>query len=40
MFLVANMKYGPADFGDKAAKDAHYKFIQELAKRFKDETGS
>lgn len=38
--MVADLLVGPGSEGDKAAKDAHYALIQELAAAFKAETGS
>ncbi len=40
MFLAADLLCGPSDMKDKAAKDAHYAFLQELAAEFKKEAGS
>lgn len=40
MFMVASLIRGTSDFSDKAAKDAHYALIQELAAEFRKETGS
>jgi C_GCAxxG_C_C family probable redox protein len=40
MFMVAGMLYGYDDPLDMAAKTAHYKLIQELAKKFRDTNGS
>ncbi|SDM85333.1 C-GCAxxG-C-C family protein [Acetanaerobacterium elongatum] len=40
MFMVAGLKYGYSDPNDYAAKADHYKRIQLLAQRFKEENGS
>ena len=40
MILVANILKGNSDPSDKAAKDAHYALIQELASEFKAENNS
>ena len=40
MFMAADLIFGPADSADKAAKDAHYACLQDLAAEFKAETGS
>lgn len=40
MFAIAGMKYGYTDPKDSRAKEAHYKRIQELAERFKEENHS
>ena len=40
MILVANILKGNSDPSDKAAKDAHYRLIQELASEFKAENNS
>ncbi len=40
MFMAASLIRGSSDPGDKAAKDAHYALIQELAGEFRKETGS
>lgn len=37
MFMVAGLKYGYDDPKDSKGKTEHYKRIQELAKRFKDQ---
>ena len=39
-FMVAGLKYGYADTTDKTAKTEHYKLIQEMAAKFKEENGS
>lgn len=40
MFMAAGLKYGGYDPLDNAAKAAHYKRIQELAQRFRENNGS
>ena len=40
MILAANILKGNSDPSDKAAKDAHYALIQELASEFKAENNS
>ena len=40
MFMVAGVKYGYTDPKDNKAKAQHYKMIQELATRFKNENKS
>ena len=40
MFMIAGVKYGYSDVTDKKAKDEHYKLIQDLAEKFKSQTGS
>lgn len=40
MFLIAGLKYGYTDPTDSLAKTEHYRRIQKLAKRFRDENGS
>lgn len=40
MFMVAGMKYGYADPEDRESKKEHYKLIQELASKFKEENRS
>lgn len=40
MFMVAGLMYGYSDPGDQAAKAEHYRLIQELAARFKEENQS
>lgn len=40
MFMVAGMLYGYSDPKDNKAKTEHYKLIQELADKFKQENGS
>ena len=40
MFMVAGVKYGYSDVKDKAAKDKHYKLIQDLAEKFRSQNGS
>ena len=37
MFMVVGLKYGYADPNDKALKTEHYKLIQYLAKKFKED---
>lgn len=39
-FMVAGLKYGYADPTDKTAKTEHYKLIQDMAAKFKEENGS
>ncbi|MBQ9977532.1 MAG: C_GCAxxG_C_C family protein [Clostridia bacterium] len=39
-FMVAGLKYGYADPRDKTAKTEHYKLIQDMAAKFKEENGS
>ncbi len=40
MFMVAGMLYGYSDPKDNISKTKHYKLIQELADKFKQENGS
>ena len=40
MVLTANLIWGPDDLADKEGKDAQYSLIQNLAEKFKAETGS
>jgi C_GCAxxG_C_C family probable redox protein len=40
MFMVAGMIYGYSDPSDKIAKTEHYKLIQSMGKKFKDENNS
>lgn len=40
IFMVAGMKYGPADPTDQPKKAEHYKLVQFLAKRFEESNGS
>lgn len=40
MFMAAGLKYGYDDPKDAAAKAEHYKRIQELAAKFKEQNGS
>ncbi|WP_170138003.1 C-GCAxxG-C-C family protein [Anaerobacterium chartisolvens] len=40
MFMAAGMKYGYCDPEDSQAKAEHYKLIQSLASKFKEENGS
>ena len=40
MFMAADLIFGPADPADKAAKDAHYAVLQQLADAFRQETSS
>ncbi len=40
MFMVAGMKYGYSDPKDSSAKAEHYKLIQKLAEKFKEENRS
>ena len=40
MFMVAGLKYGYAGPGDDSAKAEHYRLIQSLAFKFKEENGS
>lgn len=40
MFMAAGLLRGSSDLQDKAAKDAHYALIQELAEAFRRENGS
>jgi C_GCAxxG_C_C family probable redox protein len=40
MFLIAGLKYGYSNPQDSDAKTEHYRLIQELAQKFKDQNGS
>lgn len=40
MFMAAGMKYGYSDPKDQTAKAEHYRLIQELAQKFREENGS
>ncbi|WPC43809.1 C-GCAxxG-C-C family protein [Clostridium sp. JS66] len=40
MFMVAGMKYGYVDPKDRLSKAEHYKRIQQLAEKFKENNGS
>lgn len=40
MFMAAGLKYGYSDQKDGSAKAEHYRRIQELAQRFKEDNGS
>ncbi len=40
MFIVLGMLYGYSDPSDKTGKTEHYKLIQSIAMKFKDENGS
>lgn len=40
MFMAAGMMYGCSDPSDRTAKTEHYKRIQELAAKFREENGS
>ena len=40
MFILAGLKYGYADPCDKSAKTEHYKLIQDMAAKFKEQNGS
>lgn len=40
MFMAADLIFGPGEFSDKTAKDAHYATLQKLADQFRQETGS
>lgn len=40
MFMIIGIKCGYTDANDDIAKARHYKLVQELAKKFKDENGS
>jgi C_GCAxxG_C_C family probable redox protein len=40
MFMVVGLKYGYSDQSDKIAKTEHYKLIQSLAMKFKEENKS
>lgn len=40
MFMVAGMKYGYSNPNDAKAKAEHYKLIQDLAQKFKEQNGS
>lgn len=39
-FILAGLKYGYADPRDKTAKAEHYKLIQDMAAKFKEQNGS
>lgn len=39
MFMIAGMKYGYSNPKDSTAKAEHYKLIQRLAEKFKEENG-
>lgn len=39
MFMIAGIKYGYSNPRDSRAKTEHYKLIQELAEKFKEENG-
>ncbi|MBR6572809.1 MAG: C_GCAxxG_C_C family protein [Clostridia bacterium] len=39
-FMVAGLKYGYSDPTDKTAKTQHYKLIQDMAAKFKEQNGS
>ena len=40
MFMVAGLLYGTDRVGDREAKSAHYKLIQDLAAKFRERNGS
>ena len=40
MFIVAGLKYGYTDVGDRSLKQKHYELIQTLSQRFKEINGS
>ena len=40
MFILAGLKYGYSDPTDKTAKTEHYKLIQDMATKFKEDNGS
>jgi C_GCAxxG_C_C family probable redox protein len=40
MFMIAGMKYGYSNPKDSGAKAEHYKLIQKLAEKFKEEHGN
>jgi len=40
MFMIAGLKYGYSDPQGSNAKAEHYKLIQELAQKFKEQNGS
>lgn len=40
MFMAAGMKYGYSDPKDQTAKAEHYRLIQKLAQKFREENGS
>lgn len=40
MFMVAGLLYGSDKVGDREAKSAHYKLIQNLAAKFRENNGS
>jgi C_GCAxxG_C_C family probable redox protein len=40
MFTIAGLKYGYSNPQDSEAKEEHYRLIQELAQKFKEQNGS
>ena len=40
MFMIVGIKYGYTDLKDRKLKDNHYKLIQDLTRKFKNEAGS
>lgn len=40
VFMVAGIRYGYADLEDADAKAAHYKLIQDFARKFREQNGS
>ena len=40
MFMIAGIKYGYSDSNNPDLKEEHYKRIQELAEKFKEQNGS
>jgi len=40
MFMIAGLKYGYSNPEDSGAKTEHYKLIQDLAQKFKEQNGS
>lgn len=40
MAMVAGLLYGPGDLSDPSAKGEHYKLVQKLAGKFREENGS
>lgn len=40
MFMIAGLKYGYVDPRDEALKQKHYRLIQKLSQKFKQENGS
>lgn len=40
VFILAGIKYGYSDMTDKEAKARHYKLVQAIAERFREEKGS